>query len=167
MPTNGNGIQDAIRLQQEKHDQAVQQWYDTGYGQWGLSFVDPNSEHYASNLQAALTRQEWEDWKKNSLPVFMELKNSIGNKDLQSQEVGRSTDITNSAYDAIRGNQSRRNASYGMAIDPTVATANESALNRNQAMSVAAARNSTRSNIRDREMALMAGGMSSLAQEQQ
>lgn len=134
------------------------------YDQWGIPYIDPDDDKYASKLQAALTRAEWEQWKEQFLPVYQELVGRVGDPELQRQEVSRASNLVGRSFDTTRADMNRRNARYGTSMDETTRESIDTNMGLSRAASTAAARNRTRGAIEDRELALMVGGLGGLGQ---
>lgn len=144
-----------------------EEWNQSSYGQWGIPYIDSGSDKFASKLRAALTRQQWEDWKTQFQPVFTQLSDTIGDEQTQQADINRASAVVNRSFDAVSSDMDRRNAQYGVSPDATTQQAMDTNLGLSRAASMASARNRTRDAIENREMGLMVGGLSSIGQTQE
>lgn len=133
--------------------------YSPYTGNTPITQIDTNiTDMYdgAKNLQAQITRAQWEDYKLRYAPIMENLIDSVtgSNSSAMTQQViNNATSAVDSAYANARGTAQRMAGAYGLSIPQYSKTS--SALDK--AKEKVNAINQTRRAIGDRNMALATG----------
>lgn len=115
----------------------------------------------ARSTQAALSRAEWNDYKKRFFPLEENLINRYDNASLRNQAMAENHNATNNAFNVDRGVQARRLSRYGTSLSAD----QQAAQNReNQVARVASltdVRNLTRDAYADIDQQILSGSSAS------
>ncbi|TQE98720.1 MAG: hypothetical protein FKY71_12325 [Spiribacter salinus] len=138
----------------------------------GLPGVDPaplnptllDQSGNARDRMAKVHRSMWEDYKRRFVPFENALMSSVGEHGPTLNQVGQSVD---QQYKNQRGQQNRRLSRMGVqkTQEQRAVSNRQNALSRSKAK--AGALNTARMGLKDRDIAIMGGGLSSLAQQRQ
>lgn len=112
----------------------------------------------ASSMSAQLTRAQWQDWITRFAPYETRLKElAMGQTDNQEAEQ-RAGQAVSTAFNTSQGSYARNRARYGLSAMPGMT--DQMALSKTATQ--AAAINQTRQATRDRDMALLTGGLNDI-----
>lgn len=112
----------------------------------------------ASNISAQLTRAQWEDWKKRYQPYEQRLKDIAMGKTDNIEAEKRAGAAVGTAFNTAQGTYARNRSRYGLSAMPGM----QDRMALSKAATTASAVNQTRQATRDRDMALMTGGLNQL-----
>lgn len=109
---------------------------------------------------AAVHRNMWEDYKARFMPFEDALMRSVGAHGELLDQTGRSVD---QAFNVMRQEHAHRLGGYGVSMRPDEQQALDRRMGLQHAASKAGALNTTRAALQDRDLAIMGGGLGSLA----
>lgn len=127
-----------------------------------LKSVLAGASNSASNTYAQLVRDQWADYKNTFAPYEQQLIDlSTGNADnLQSEQ--RATSAVNSAFDTSMGTLARDRSRLGLSVGADQVTDESRLASTQKTGSLVSAVNQARLHAKDRDTAVLTGGLSSL-----
>jgi len=153
-------------------------YYNTmgsGFGNSGFSgssqpssynYVNPfrQGDQSAQDTLADLYEAEFQDYLNRFFPVEQDLieQMTTGFEGLQQEEIGRAQAAVARQYANVRGQESRRQAGYGLQLRPEA----QGDYQRSETSALVAARNFARMRANERRTQILSGGLgSSMAQK--
>ena len=118
----------------------------------------------ARDNMAQVHRSMWEDYQRRFIPAENALMASVGNHRQTLEQVGRSVD---QQYATQAREHQRGLSGFGIGMTPDQQQSFDRSQAVNQASAKAGAMNTARMGLQDRDLAAMAGGLSTLAQQRQ
>ncbi|WP_019558466.1 hypothetical protein [Thioalkalivibrio sp. ALE12] len=176
-PTGGQAYtisDDAQRAIWEQHQNSLlsQQQPGSVVERSGVQYVNapshvPNTLSQKSDARdnmAQVHRGMWEDYQRRFIPAENALMASVGNHGQALEQVGRSVD---QQYATQAREHQRGLSGFGIGMTPDQQQAFDRSQAVNHASAKAGAMNTARMGLQDRDLAAMAGGLSTLAQQRQ
>lgn len=114
----------------------------------GIARTDKN---YASKINAALARKDWQDYQKTFMPIHAEFRDMVMSDKLVNQQLGRVEGNIDNAYGRQQQGAEHRMQRMGLA------EADMGRVDINKALDTAGAENNIRASGRDRSLAAVAG----------
>ena len=157
----GGGFVGGINKKQRKKNDALQTRYQnaqvdgtTDYGK----FHDQDSDSYAEDVYSDLIRAEYSDYEKRFKPVQDDYLDLATSTDLLDQQLGRISANTNKSYDMASLAKKHNLGRYGVTQSGEEESRNQKSNDLDASLSIANAKNSTRSHAYDRQQAMITGG---------
>lgn len=115
----------------------------------------------ASQNLADVTRATYEDWRKQYLPIALEMMNqtTYNNPDLVGKEVKSAVGNVESAFKNAQGLQDRTASRYGISFDDRQRAASDRITGLEKSTAVVDAANRIRQKLADRNKQIAAGGI--------
>lgn len=116
----------------------------------------------ASKLAARLTRELWADYKQTYQPIarqILEEELTLNNPSLVTDSIQQATDTVNSSYNAASNERLTALSRYGIAPTPAQNASATRINNLNRSKAVVNAANTIRTNLADRDRALLFGSL--------
>lgn len=125
-----------------------------------LSALDKPSDNHAQ-----VTLALWDDYKTNFAPYQYEMLNNLTtqNPALVGETVGKAQGLVNKAFDVAKGNRDVTLSRFGMAPTGQVAESMERQSDLARSAAQAGAANTTRMDLKQRDMDLMTSGVPNVA----
>ena len=133
-----------------------------GYGQpSGYNYVNPfrQGDQSAQDTLADLYEAEFQDYLNRFFPVEKDLiaQMTTGFEELQQEEIGRAQAAVARQYANVRGQETRRQAGYGLQLRPET----QGDYRRSETSALVAARNFARMRAGERRQQILSGGLGS------
>lgn len=122
--------------------------------------VNRGSDHAASELSAAITRQQFNDYQARFMPYLQQLNNMVSPSAVKEQQVEWTNNVMQQYKTAPQqgfGLTQRNLSRYGAAQDPRVASSGMRTSQIDAAANAVAQINSGNQQIKDRGMVLLSG----------
>lgn len=119
----------------------------------------------ANDNYAQVTLALWDDYQQNFAPYQMEMLDNLTteNPSIVAEGVGEAQELVGKSFDVARDNQKVTMSRFGMAPTGQTQAAIERKSDLSEAASMADAANTTRANLRQRDMDLMTTGVPNVA----
>ena len=131
----------------------------------GLDSIDIDGKKGASEARAAITREQWEDYKLRFLPYEDRLAAIYNNGGLMEGEVERIPESINQSFDAMQGMADRQLSRYGITASEDQTASRERMSSLDKAMASVDAHNNLWATADERQDKIMTGGIDSMRQE--
>lgn len=118
-----------------------------------------------SDNMAKIHRAQWEDYRKRFAPVEDMLFSRLNDSTHANEAVDKAGLTMAKSFDAGRKQTDREMSRYGVRSTGDQAEASERTFGLKKAAATAGARNATRTAMEDQKMGIMAGGLSTVAQQ--
>lgn len=127
----------------------------------GYDYVNPfrQGDQSAQDTLADLYEAEFQDYLNRFFPVEKDLiaQMTTGFEELQQEEIGRAQAAVARQYANVRGQETRRQAGYGLQIRPET----QGDYQRSETSALVAARNFARMRAGERRQQILSGGLGS------
>lgn len=134
---------------------AVMRDRSSSYGnQFGLN---PSSNSFARDANAALLRSQYQDWSSRFRPIEDELLDSYNNPNVLNQSQEQGADLFQRGFTASQGAADRRLASYGLTLTPDQQASRDRQTDLAKGLGQVNAFNSTARDIKDRDTEMLTG----------
>ena len=128
--------------------------YHDAKNKWGLGGGgDPNT--YASDTFAALTRERWNDYITNIVPIENQLIDYATNKETVSKAMTSASEDVNDSFDAQEGVLGRRLRGLGVTLNEDEQAASAKSSNLSRALADAGAQNNARDLTMSRQQQIL------------
>lgn len=162
------GFPDIYKYQTDGYYNSMGQGFSSGgfgggnFGQpSGYNYVNPfrQGDQSAQDTLADLYEAEFQDYLNRFFPVEKDLiaQMTTGFEDLQQEEIGRAQAAVARQYANVRGQETRRQAGYGLQLRPET----QGDFQRSETSALVAARNFARMRSGERRMQILSGGLGS------
>lgn len=118
--------------------------------------------HGASDAFSRITRAQWADYKQRFMPYEQKLIGMYNNKDALASMESEGADGVNSAFDSVAKGMALQRERYGAGLDAATAAAEQRRLSVQRAAGLADITNNVRMHVRDRDEAMLLGGIGQL-----
>ena len=139
--------------------------YDPTRYDSGSLYVNPyrQGDQSAQDMMADLYEAEFQDYLNRFFPVEQDLiaQMTTGFEDLQQEEIGRAQAAVAKQYANVRGQETRRQAGYGLQLRPET----QGDYQRSETSALVAARNFARMRAGERRMQILSGGLGGMSQK--
>jgi hypothetical protein len=126
--------------------------------------TNTNSDTYAQDTNAWITRSQWADYKDRFMPVEDQLIDETMGMDLLNERLGAISAVSDTTFDTNMLAAEQRRARYGVELDKQGRASQQRSRELAQSTSVADGKNNTRTHIYDRNMDTISGGSSAVNQ---
>ena len=116
------------------------------------------------DTQAALAREDWDDYKERFFPLENKLIDQYNNGERRSNAIAESGEAVNMAFDADAGVQQRRLSRYGTNLSADQQAASDRQNQISKTATLTDTRNLTRDSYADLDSQILSGTSSSSAQ---
>lgn len=131
----------------------------------GSLYVNPyrTGDQSAQEMMADLYEAEFQDYLDRFFPVEQDLirQMTTGFEELQQEEIGRAQAAVARQYANVRGQETRRQAGYGLQLRPET----QADFRRSETSALVAARNFARMRSGERRMQILSGGLGGMGQK--
>ena len=124
--------------------------------------IDVNSKGGAGELNAAITREQWEDYKARFQPYEDRLAAIFKNGGLMEGEAERIPEAGNQSFDTMRGIADRRLSRYGIAPNKDQTTSRDRMASLDKAIASVDAKNNLWATADERQDKIMTGGIDTM-----
>jgi hypothetical protein len=131
----------------------------------GLDSIDIDGKEGASEARAAITREQWEDYKLRFLPYEDRLAAIYKNGGLMKGEAEKIPESINQSFDAMQGIADRQLSRYGITASEDQVASRERMSSLDKAMASVDAHNNLWATADERQDKIMTGGIDSMRQE--
>lgn len=114
--------------------------------------------------QAAITRNMWEDYKARFIPYENAMMQSVG---AHADVLKRTSEGVDNAFSVIDNEHTRNINSYGISVRPEDRAVMQRQMGLQHAASKAGSLNTARGALRDRDLAILGGGLGTLSEQRQ
>jgi hypothetical protein len=127
-----------------------------------INEIDVNSEGGAGEINAAITREQWEDYKARFQPYEDRLAAIFKNGGLMEGEAERIPEAVNQSFDTMRGIADRRLSRYGIAPNKDQTTSRDRMASLDKAIASVDAKNNLWATADERQDKIMTGGIDTM-----
>jgi|TARA_R110000851_G_scaffold297327_1_gene452575 hypothetical protein len=131
----------------------------------GIGAIDVNSSTGAADINAAITREQWEDYKKRFQPYEDRLAAIYKNGGLMEGEAERIPEAVNQSFTTMRGIADRQLSRYGITPNEDQATSRNRMASLDQAIASVDAQNNLWATADERQDKIMTGGIDTMRQQ--
>lgn len=133
----------------------------------GLPYVNPNNNSYASQTNANIYRADWEDYKARFAPYEQKLMDLVGNEQNRDSLLQNATDNVNQGFGIAQADFTNRMSNYGVTNNALQQQVNSKTNELSRTAALVGARNGVRTQFKDTENNILAGGLGDVLQYQQ
>ena len=130
-----------------------------------INEIDVNSEGGAGEINAAITREQWEDYKKRFQPYEDRLAAIYKNGGMMEGEAERIPEAVNQSFTTMRGIADRQLSRYGISPNEDQAVSRNRMASLDQAIASVDAKNNLYATADERQDKIMTGGINTMRQK--
>ena len=127
-----------------------------------INEIDVNSEGGAGEINAAITREQWEDYKKRFQPYEDRLAAIYKNGGMMEGEAERIPEAVNQSFTTMRGIADRQLSRYGISPNEDQAVSRNRMASLDQAIASVDAKNNLYATADERQDKIMTGGIDTM-----
>jgi hypothetical protein len=127
--------------------------------------IDASSKGGASAINAAITREQWEDYKKRFQPYEDRLAAIYKNGGMMEGEAERIPEAVNQSFTTMRGIADRQLSRYGISPNEDQAVSRNRMASLDQAIASVDAKNNLYATADERQDKIMTGGINTMRQK--
>jgi len=127
--------------------------------------IDASSKGGASAINAAITREQWEDYKKRFQPYEDRLAAIYKNGGMMEGEAERIPEAVNQSFTTMRGIADRQLSRYGISPNEDQAASRNRMASLDQAIASVDAKNNLYATADERQDKIMTGGINTMRQK--
>ena len=131
----------------------------------GLPGITSNSS--ASQTMAAIYRKDWEDYLSRFAPYEQKMMGLVGNQGIKDQLLNDATANVNQAFGISNSNYNSRMQNYGATSDNLQTMVHDKQTGLAKTAALVGARNGIRTQLKDTENNILAGGLGDVLKNQQ
>ncbi len=119
--------------------------------------ISPGSDHFAQDMQAAMSRDQWQQYLSTYVPIENQLIQYAMDPETVTKAVAQNRADVATQFAAQPGMQQRRLRGYGIQLDPDQKAAADREFGLQKSLADVSVANTTRDTVLNRQMSIMGG----------